>query len=314
MDAKKFLTFFSIGTFALNNALAQQESYTFYYPLNIGDYWEYEFYTSPAFIIIQPRRVVGDTLMPNGKNYRMIEESWPGGLTYQRIEDSTRVYQFYQRYEPPEGMIYGEFLLYNLDLKLGDTWPYPPGGYDGFIADSGFVEVTAIGDTTLWGHTFKYAWLASYTLPDTACWFCGYDVILIDSIGVAFDAVEMAHYTLLGAVINGQKYGTITSVQPRERANFDSIAEILNAYPNPFNDRVTVEYHLRKPGRLRFTIFNLLGQKVRTLLDDYQSPGVYRINWNGIDDRGRAVASDLYLYILELNDIGVKSGKILFVK
>ncbi|MFQ5570026.1 MAG: FlgD immunoglobulin-like domain containing protein, partial [Rhodothermales bacterium] len=48
-------------------------------------------------------------------------------------------------------------------------------------------------------------------------------------------------------------------------------------------------------------IYNLLGQKVRTLLDKEQQPGRYEIQWNGRNDAGSPVASGIYLYRMQAN-------------
>lgn len=71
-------------------------------------------------------------------------------------------------------------------------------------------------------------------------------------------------------------------------------------YPNPFNSSTVIEYQIAEKTTVRLTVFNLLGQKVRTLLDAGKSAGVYRIAWDGRDDNGNNVASGIYLYRLEL--------------
>ncbi len=70
-------------------------------------------------------------------------------------------------------------------------------------------------------------------------------------------------------------------------------------YPNPFNPETTIRYRLDKPGAVRLEIYNLLGQKVRTLLDQTQNAGEHLIKWDGQDDTGRAVSSGVYLYRLQ---------------
>jgi len=72
-------------------------------------------------------------------------------------------------------------------------------------------------------------------------------------------------------------------------------------YPNPFNSTTYIEYQL--PGQLtvRLMIFNVLGQKVRTLVDAVQPPGTFRLQWNGESDRGEAVANGIYIYRLQAN-------------
>jgi hypothetical protein len=55
--------------------------------------------------------------------------------------------------------------------------------------------------------------------------------------------------------------------------------ELLSAYPNPFNATTNISYSLIEPSRVRIDIFNLLGQKVETILDSYQQAGAHTLNW-----------------------------------
>jgi len=88
-------------------------------------------------------------------------------------------------------------------------------------------------------------------------------------------------------------------------------------YPNPFNPQTTLRYSLKKESDVQLSIYNLLGQKVRTLLRARQKAGVYRINWNGADNQGRNVSSGIYLYQLTLRSSGKEmtfSRKMLLVR
>ncbi len=71
-------------------------------------------------------------------------------------------------------------------------------------------------------------------------------------------------------------------------------------YPNPFNPATTISYTLEKSGRVELEIFNLLGEKVKTLVSVHQGAGLHRENWDGKDESGRSVSSGLYLYRLRL--------------
>jgi len=70
-------------------------------------------------------------------------------------------------------------------------------------------------------------------------------------------------------------------------------------YPNPFNPSTTIEYELPKSGPVRLTIYNLLGQKVRTLLNARQNAGRHHVVWDGCDETCRPVSSGVYYYRLE---------------
>jgi len=93
---------------------------------------------------------------------------------------------------------------------------------------------------------------------------------------------------------------TPTAVEPpvSDHAPLEGFALAEN-YPDPFNAATTISYSVPQRGRVTISIYNVLGQQVRTLVDGEQGPGVYTVTWDGTDDAGRAVASGVYLYRFE---------------
>ena len=66
-------------------------------------------------------------------------------------------------------------------------------------------------------------------------------------------------------------------------------------YPNPFNPETTISYSVNKPGRVKLEVYNIRGQLVKTLIDEYHASGQYKQVFNARDNRGRSVASGVYL-------------------
>ena len=73
-------------------------------------------------------------------------------------------------------------------------------------------------------------------------------------------------------------------------------------YPNPFNPRTTITYGLPVRTHVRLAVYNALGQKVRTLVDQEQISGVHIVAWDGLDDGGGQLASGIYFYRLKTQD------------
>jgi hypothetical protein len=69
-------------------------------------------------------------------------------------------------------------------------------------------------------------------------------------------------------------------------------------FPNPFNPSTTIRYALSKRSRVTLEIFNLLGEKVRTLVNTEQPTGFYVATWDGTTDTGISAASGVFLYRL----------------
>lgn len=65
-------------------------------------------------------------------------------------------------------------------------------------------------------------------------------------------------------------------------------------YPNPFNPNTTLSFSLPRHAHVSLEIYNVLGQKVKTLVDEFYPPGRHTVEWDGRDDSGTAVASGIY--------------------
>ncbi|HPG40301.1 MAG TPA: T9SS type A sorting domain-containing protein [bacterium] len=88
---------------------------------------------------------------------------------------------------------------------------------------------------------------------------------------------------------------------------------MLNAYPNPFNPETTIKYTLHKDAQVTITVYDLLGRKVKTLIDEQQSAGSYRAIWNGTDASGNKAASGAYLVQMQTGEIS-QTQKVLLLK
>jgi len=78
---------------------------------------------------------------------------------------------------------------------------------------------------------------------------------------------------------------------------------LLHNYPNPFNPRTTIQYRIAAAGMVELAIFNSLGQKVRTLIDEAKPAGRHQAVWDGSDSSGRKVASGVYFYRLRVGEL-----------
>ncbi|MHB9030857.1 MAG: FlgD immunoglobulin-like domain containing protein, partial [Candidatus Latescibacterota bacterium] len=73
--------------------------------------------------------------------------------------------------------------------------------------------------------------------------------------------------------------------------------------PNPFNPATTISFAVPATGMVRLTVFNVLGQEVRTLVNGQLASGSHSIVWNGRDEMGRAATSGVYFYRLEAGSL-----------
>ena len=88
---------------------------------------------------------------------------------------------------------------------------------------------------------------------------------------------------------------------------------MLPNYPNPFNPQTTIPYHLPHGSRVKLSVYNMAGQRVRLLVDEAKPAGYHEITWDGRDQAGHLVGSGVYLYRLEAGSY-VKTLRLVLVK
>ena len=109
------------------------------------------------------------------------------------------------------------------------------------------------------------------------------------------------------------KYVESTTVLIEEVQNNPTIFSLAQNYPNPFNPQTTIAYDLPANSQVTLKIYDLLGQEVKTLVDDFQTLGQKSVTWNGRNNFGEKVSSGLYFYKLQIAD-RVESRKMLLLK
>lgn len=104
-----------------------------------------------------------------------------------------------------------------------------------------------------------------------------------------------------------------TPVEGDGSNNFPRTYQLSQNYPNPFNSNTQILFSLPKSGKTTLEIFNILGQKVGTLINEYLAAGNKIVNWDGRDDRGAPVPSGIYLYQLRSGDF-IQKKKMVYLK
>ena len=85
-------------------------------------------------------------------------------------------------------------------------------------------------------------------------------------------------------------------------------------YPNPFNPSTTISFFIPEASRIRLSIYNIKGQKVKTLTNDCFEKGNHSVIWNGVDENGNPVSSGVYFYNLNVNGKSKAIKKCLLLK
>jgi FlgD Ig-like domain len=82
--------------------------------------------------------------------------------------------------------------------------------------------------------------------------------------------------------------------------------------PNPFKDLTKIAFAIPKECRVSLYVYNIMGRRVRTLIDEKMKPGDYNLKWDGKDNKNRKLSNGIYFYRLRTEDFKDTKKTILF--
>ncbi len=109
----------------------------------------------------------------------------------------------------------------------------------------------------------------------------------------AIDSLENEHTILK------ENFITVQFVSVENNMSLNSLQ--LSNYPNPFNPSTTISFSIPVSSNIQILIYNIKGQKVRTVTNESYERGNHSVIWNGNDDSGKTVSSGIYSYKLNIN-------------
>ena len=78
-----------------------------------------------------------------------------------------------------------------------------------------------------------------------------------------------------------------------------------DAYPNPFNPSTELSFSIMDAGKITLNIYDMTGRLVNTLVDGHLEKGYHSVIWDGIDSKGNAVSSGMYIYALQGESLSI---------
>lgn len=283
-------------------------SQSIYYPLETGNKWIYQSIV-PSFWQ-DTLSIDRDSVMSNGKSYAVIRHR-RGGLratawdtvSYQRQEGAI-VYQYF----PAPYFLGAEYPIYNFSLSPNNYVSQIPYSY--YLGDSMYVDTMGVGywkqemDSVFdLGVTGWYFWFD----PNALAIDDEFLDVVVDSFGVVRSEYNITTMVLIGAIINGNAYGSLTSISDVPIRPLPLQSHILN-YPDPFNISTTIKFNLNRSLSTAIRIYNTLGQQVFEDILGPISPGPHNY-----DFRANNLPSGVYYYRVE-TDLEIQTGRMLLMK
>ena len=126
-----------------------------------------------------------------------------------------------------------------------------------------------------------------------------------------FDLANLQQGVVAHATTDAAGYFVLSAAMPTGRTVPQHFALGQN-YPNPFNPSTVIPYQLTEAAPVRLEVFNLLGQRLATLVDGMQSAGAHIAAWDATDAAGQAVGAGVYIYRLS-SEGRSQSGRMVLV-
>jgi hypothetical protein len=101
---------------------------------------------------------------------------------------------------------------------------------------------------------------------------------------------------------NGDRIRIDELTTAKNGGNLPQSYTLTQNYPNPFNPETAIDYVVGKSGHVELSVYNILGDKIKTLVSGYQAAGSYTVKWQADTDGGTSVASGVYFYKLTAGD------------
>jgi len=171
---------------------------------------------------------------------------------------------------------------------------------DDGLADNDINSITVSADGEVWFGTdcgvsrYDGTEWTTYTTDD------GLVDNYVNSIAVGDDGVVWAG-TWKGLSRYDPTANESTGVEKND--SLPSEITIHGNFPNPFNPETSIQFTLPCAEKVQLVIYNISGQKVRSLISDRMTAGIHSVRWDGRDETGQSVSSGIYLYRLRAGGI-----------
>lgn len=289
-----------------------------YYPLSVGNKWVFDEVTvvqdplPNVFFNIIVKEVLGDTIAPNDKHYyKIIDQTIWETPVLERVDSTDgKVYRFYEDPSLPEN----EYVAYDLVAEVGDTINSFRTGFNTVMFTTMYTESTF----EKWGVTKPKKVFQEYTLHPPI--FSLTQDFGVDSIYFYFDFGD-TWITLKGCVIDGVVYGdTLTVAVDDEETPIVNDFKLEQNYPNPFNPNTKIKFSIpsvtlrqaQSDNWVTLKIFDILGNEVATLVDEYKTAGKYEVEFN-TSTINHQTSSGIYFYQLKAGSF-VETKKMILLK
>jgi len=186
--------------------------------------------------------------------------------------------------------------------------------YEGCLVEVANVEVTEAQDE--FGQWFIDDGSGECQVDDGFFYLDAVTPPIVIIAGMTWDIIRgCVDYSYDEYGINPRTPEDLIEVADSPNNTISSVSEFTGCYPNPFNPETTAYFNLAQDCNFELSVYNIKGEKVRTLVNEELAAGEHHILWNGKDDQNKSVSSGIYFMFAESNNIDFTSiKKVILIK
>jgi len=266
-------------------------STTEYFPLHIGNQWNFAV-SELVFPIDTLTETIIDTTRIENRLYYVFDQFYPFRNVALRMTDDSKLLL--------RDSLQQEQVWLNFAAAVGDSWRVAA---PGDASDHWTVSLSSKTDTVIvpagpFANCYRFDFRGDRPDDSWTEWYAS-------GIGpvrwVSYGAI-VYHYELVRAHINGQDYPTLI----RSGAKGSSMSfHLYQNYPNPFNESTRIYYSLLRQSFVSLVIYNIRGQKVKTLVSKISGAGTFASTWDGRNDEGQRLESGIYFVRLHSGPVNL---------
>jgi hypothetical protein len=139
------------------------------------------------------------------------------------------------------------------------------------------------------------------------------DTIVLTLTGMTMDTTYIKGQDCLVILLRPHQLDKMGRGPEQLSPSISSDGLVLGCTPNPFNMETNITFGVPRQTQVSLAIYNILGEKVRTLVSGERDAGIHTVRWDSRDESGRLVASGIYFYRLQTNR-SAKTMKMILMK
>jgi hypothetical protein len=250
----------------------------------------------PDDLGLQDSLIIGETRVDSGATFAFVQ-------IFAVTDDSVAYYNLPLRWTAPGGGVYpGSGTLYFPPLTSWDDTYDSVLVLEGYVRQFGFSDLGGEDNPVLHTNGVRVnTWNIRFIIsPGAPSQLITIDTTYDSNSQSAILGLKDGVHEITPAIVPG--YLGIGVAVDEDISGLPDEFTLAQNYPNPFNPTTVIDFTLPRESHVQLSVYDILGKKVKTLVDESKAPGAYSVIWDGTDNGGNPQASGTYFYRLSSDE------------